>query len=384
MVYSYYAKMYNVMSKKQKAFTIVELLVIIAIIGILAAITIVSYRNITNKAIAAGIKSDLDSNSKLLRMYNVEHGAYPSSFGTDLCPLTPEIDNNYCLKATKGNKFSYVGGSQSFILTNTNITSGITYEINDDGDMTEVVQTEANGYATSDDILSGKKAYVNGGLVTGTIASKAAATYTPTVSDQTISAGQFLSGAQLIKGDVDLAANNILSGVNIFSVDGSIAKKTAATYTPTTSDQTIASGQYLSGAQTVKGDADLTAGNILSGVNIFGVTGSASPSSLITHSETGSYTPVNTSGRIYVWTITFTNAPVFIYATSTSSMAQSFYYDFVNSTKHFQYSTSAGGYDATGAMTVSYNSSTKTVTITVDFNAWSGAGKAVSWYAIEQ
>jgi hypothetical protein len=188
----------------------------------------------------------------------------------------------------------------------------------------------------------------------------------------------------LIKGDVDLVASNILSGVNIFGVDGSISKKSAATYTPTTSDQTIASGQYLNGAQTIKGDADLVAGNILSGVDIFGVTGSASPNSMITHSETGSYTPVNTSARIYVWTITFTNDPLFLYATSTSSMAQSFYYDFVNSTKHFQYSTSAGGYDATGAMTVSYNSSTKTITITTDFATWSGAGKAVSWYAIER
>ena len=53
-----------------------------------------------------------------------------------------------------------------------------------------------------------------------------------------------------------------------------ITAKSATTYTPTTSDQTISSGQYLSGAQTVKGDANLVAANIASGVSIFGVTGS--------------------------------------------------------------------------------------------------------------
>lgn len=257
------------MSKKQKAFTIVELLVSITIIGILAAITIITYRGITNRAIAAGIKSELDSNSKLLRMYNVEHGSYPSSLNTDFCPLTSAIDNNYCLKAAKGNTLSYVGGAQSFVLTSANTNSGITYQINDDGTIAEVVQSEANDYASADDILLDKKAYVNGGLVTGTIPSKTAMTYTPTTTDQTITSGQYLSGTQLIKGDVDLAASNILSGVNIFGVDGSISKKSAATYTPTTSDQTIASGQYLNGAQTIKGDADLVAGNILSGVDIF-------------------------------------------------------------------------------------------------------------------
>ena len=47
----------------------------------------------------------------------------------------------------------------------------------------------------------------------------------------------------------------------------------AQTITPSTSDKTIASGRYLTGAQTIKGDANLVAGNIKSGVSIFGVVG---------------------------------------------------------------------------------------------------------------
>jgi len=76
------------------------------------------------------------------------------------------------------------------------------------------------------------------------------------------------------------SGNKMLSGVTSYAngtkYTGSITSKSATTYTPTTSDQTIASGQYLSGTQTIKGDANLTASNIANGVTIFGVTGTLS------------------------------------------------------------------------------------------------------------
>lgn len=53
-------------------------------------------------------------------------------------------------------------------------------------------------------------------------------------------------------------------------------RKAAATITPTTSNQTIAAGTYLTGTQTIAGDADLKAENIADGVSIFGVTGTYS------------------------------------------------------------------------------------------------------------
>jgi hypothetical protein len=154
------------------------------------------------------------------------------------------------------------------------------------------------------------------------VTKKSAATYTPGTSNQSIASGQYLSGAQTIKGDSNLIASNIKKGVTIFNVTGSyneatggptlqskavspsestqtvspdsgydglskvtvnaisstyigsdVTKKSAATYIPKTTDQSIASGQYLSGTQAIKGDANLVAGNIKSGVNIFGVTG---------------------------------------------------------------------------------------------------------------
>lgn len=82
-------------------------------------------------------------------------------------------------------------------------------------------------------------------------------------SDATLS-----SGAQLRNGVKAIDGSGTL-------ITGSMTEKSAQTYTPTTSDQTIASGQYLAGAQTVKGDPNLVSANIVSGKSIFNVQGSA-------------------------------------------------------------------------------------------------------------
>lgn len=57
-------------------------------------------------------------------------------------------------------------------------------------------------------------------------------------------------------------------------VTQSVKTKGAQTYTPGTTNQTIAAGQYLTGAQTIKGDPNLRPENIKKGVSIMGITGS--------------------------------------------------------------------------------------------------------------
>lgn len=71
------------------------------------------------------------------------------------------------------------------------------------------------------------------------------------------------------------------------AIDSSI-KLPPQTFNPSTVDQIIPAGKYLSGAQTVKGDANLVANNIKQGVSIFGVPGSITPG--ITPSGTKSIT----------------------------------------------------------------------------------------------
>lgn len=76
---------------------------------------------------------------------------------------------------------------------------------------------------TAADLRNGKTAIGASGEVTGSMTEKTAATYTPTTSDQTIAANQYLAGAQTIKGDANLVASNIKSGVQIFNITGTLA-----------------------------------------------------------------------------------------------------------------------------------------------------------------
>ena len=74
--------------------------------------------------------------------------------------------------------------------------------------------------------------------------------------------------------DADAVAGDILSGktayVNSVKIEGSIASQAATTWYTSSSDQTIASGKYLSGNQTIKAvtTTNITAANIKSGVTV--------------------------------------------------------------------------------------------------------------------
>lgn len=67
------------MKKSTSGFTIVELLIVVVIIGILAAIVIVAYNGITTRATFTKLQSDLKSIDKALGIYHAKHGSYPVS-----------------------------------------------------------------------------------------------------------------------------------------------------------------------------------------------------------------------------------------------------------------------------------------------------------------
>lgn len=67
------------MINKKSAFTIVELLIVIVVIGILAAISIVAYNGIQNRANDTTVKADLQKLSKILELYKADYGKYPTS-----------------------------------------------------------------------------------------------------------------------------------------------------------------------------------------------------------------------------------------------------------------------------------------------------------------
>ena len=66
------------MKTGQKGFTIVELLIVVVVIAILAAITIVSYNGIQTRAVASKNSSIASQVAKKIGLWNAALGYYPS------------------------------------------------------------------------------------------------------------------------------------------------------------------------------------------------------------------------------------------------------------------------------------------------------------------
>lgn len=117
------------MARKTSGFTIVELLIVIVVIAILAAITIVAYNGIQERSRASAVSSALSQAAKKLALYQVDNpDQYPAAAGTNgldnLASLGISSSSNttyqysssngtYCLTATIGTTSYKLSNSSS-------------------------------------------------------------------------------------------------------------------------------------------------------------------------------------------------------------------------------------------------------------------------------
>lgn len=121
---------YKRLPTTSSAFTIVELLVVIVVIGVLAAITIVSYTGIQQKATVASLTSDLTNASNQLKMFQVDNSTFPTTID---CTI-PDSATNKCIKSSSGTTYQYAfnnnTSSPTFCITDTKGTTS--YRITQD------------------------------------------------------------------------------------------------------------------------------------------------------------------------------------------------------------------------------------------------------------
>ena len=78
---------------RNRGFTIVELLIVIVVIAILAAISIVAYNGVQNRANDSALKSDLRNVANQIEAASVDLGAYPYG-ASQLTPLNLKVSKS--------------------------------------------------------------------------------------------------------------------------------------------------------------------------------------------------------------------------------------------------------------------------------------------------
>lgn len=172
------------------------------------------------------IPSGIDTSDATATAACIREGYTAYINGEKVTGTIPDYGATTYIPTTEDQHFepgSYISGVQTIKgdanLISENIKKGVTI-FNVEGILDASGIDTSDATATASDILNGKTAYVDGAKLTGNIPSLAETEYTPSVVDQTISAGQYLSGVQIIKGDTNLIASNIRKGVTLFNVLG--------------------------------------------------------------------------------------------------------------------------------------------------------------------
>jgi general secretion pathway protein G len=131
------------MTRKNTGFTLVEILIVVIILGILAAIVIPQFTEASNDARVSAVVSDLQTVRSQIELYKVQHlDQYPGSISGAAIPsgaavvtaLTSKTDNTGAVSATgtlgpylgkfPTNPFTAEGGSTvALVTTDPNSTS---------------------------------------------------------------------------------------------------------------------------------------------------------------------------------------------------------------------------------------------------------------------
>ena len=157
------------MNRKQ-GFTIVELLIVIVVIAILAAISIVAYNGIQNRANNSIVESDISNLIKTIEMWKIKNGdRYPAI--TELNDVNIRISKPSYYQTSRNNFYyctdsagaQYAFGivskpNEGFLLTNGSVTkrsSSNTYQSNTCASIGEPSESGVFGYTGSNGQWSG-------------------------------------------------------------------------------------------------------------------------------------------------------------------------------------------------------------------------------------
>lgn len=291
--------------KHQTGFTIVELLIVIVVIAILAAITIVAFNGIQDRAVSTTLQSDLNNASKKLKLYYVDYGTYPTSIDSvTYCPTPP--DTNYCLQASSGVTFgNYSGDSTSFSL-NAFGPKGQQYYVSDSTAATDTSSNTFTMAATTGTARTGSVLTAGAYTPVGTTANRQWKRSTTSGGPYTDIVGATNSTYTIPSGDIGYYV--VVTATGTGSYNGSVTSAPTARITTLvtaigaisgtpTVGQTLTAGARTPSAATVSYQWKANGANISGATaSTFTLTAAQSGTTItVTATGTGNYTGAVTS-----------------------------------------------------------------------------------------
>ena len=245
-------------SALRRGFTIMELVIVIAVIAVLAAVLIPTFANLTERANESADTQTVENLNTILRADETIDGEKPATMqealehalsgGYNVSALTPTSDGNSILWNQEDNRFVLADSETGEIIAKDDITTdttatGYTYwAVVGDSDDLEVAEAKSfSRYYTSADVITDNAVSANAGVDVSALETAVDITYSKAASAQDVVINGN-GGALTVNADTDT-----VSAYGVFSsVDGkAVADESLHIYAEVTGNISIADGRLV-------------------------------------------------------------------------------------------------------------------------------------------